>query len=93
MLLISSIVYHHLKKSNVEHSRDIFRINVIARVYSFPPIGGFPPIFHGFLTPLRSRSVKFHTPLRSAVARKMWLLHGVELRIMALGYHLYCGNV
>ncbi len=24
------------------------------RVYSFPPIGGFPPIFHGFLTPLRS---------------------------------------
>ena len=26
----------------------------INRVDSFPPIGGFPPIFHGFLTPLRS---------------------------------------
>ncbi len=24
------------------------------RVESFPPLGGFPPIFHGFLTPLRS---------------------------------------
>ncbi len=29
----------------------VFRLQYMYRVDSFPPIGGFPPIFHGFWPP------------------------------------------
>ena len=34
-------------------AQSVQNVKRLNRVDSFPPIGGFPPILHGFFTPLR----------------------------------------